>query len=364
MECPDSNESGGPTIVKSQRVTINEVANRAGVSRTAVSYAMNGKPGVSEETRKQVLEVAVSMGWKPNESARALRDYSSRSIGLILNRNAKLLSIEPYYTEFISGTQEVLARNGLSLLFRVVQSLDEECEVLREWAESHKVDGVLVVDFFNDDPRPSLLKELDLPAVFAGQPAEPVVADLGARGDRRTQVWADPIEGATELIEYLAALGHTQIARVAGLSKYTHTQYRTEVLGELVARMGLEPIRTVEADFEAEGAARATRLLLGGKSRPTAIIYDNDVMAVTGLSVAQEMGFSVPDDFSIVAWDDSMLCSITYPTLTAMDFDIPAFAASATESLIELAQGRDVPIVHLTNAQLIVRGSTGPRKTE
>src|SRR6185503_4890154 len=105
-----------------------------------------------------------------------------------------------------------------------------------------------------------------------------------------------------ETVEYLHALGHRRIARVGGLPELLHTQIRADAFAAVCSRLGLDEAATIESDYTGEDGGRATRRLLSSPHRPSAVIYDNDVMAIAGLGVAQEMGLSVPAELSIVAW--------------------------------------------------------------
>ncbi len=127
----------------------------------------------------------------------------------------------------------------------------------------------------------------------------------------------------------------------------------------MASAAGIETVQAV-ADYTAEHGAEATRDLLSGSRPPTAILYDNDVMAVAGLGVAQQMGISVPSDVSIVSWDDSVLCAITHPALTAVGRDISGIGSTAARLLREVAAGQRPAHVREARAELVPRGSTGP----
>ena len=129
-------------------------------------------------------------------------------------------------------------------------------------------------------------------------------------------------------MQYLAALGHTRIAHVAGVSEFVHTVQRIAAFERATTELGLEA-DVIETDYSAERGARATRKLLSPPDPPTAIVFDSDLLAVTGLGVAQQMGFAVPDDISIVGWDDSLISQVVHPPLTAITRDITGFGAAA-----------------------------------
>ncbi|GIG65884.1 LacI family DNA-binding transcriptional regulator [Phytomonospora endophytica] len=333
-----------------KRPTIADIARRAGVSKGAVSYALNGRPGVSAGTRQRILAIAEEVGWQPNSAARALSGSMSNVVGLALCRPARVLGIEPFFMELISGLEAELSARDYGLTLQVVADADAELAVHRRWWAERRVDGVLVCDLRVDDPRVPALEELGLPAVVIGGPAH--TGGLPS-------VWHDDAQPLAETVEYLAALGHRRIAHVAGLPELLHTRVRTEAFHDVTTRLALPEAVTVSSDYTGEAGARITRRLLSSPRRPTAVIYDNDVMAIAGLGVAQELRLDVPGDLSIVAWDDSPLCQLTHPALTALGRDIPAYGAIAAKRLLAAIAGEDVGDHRDVPAQLTTRGSTG-----
>ncbi|QSB13615.1 LacI family DNA-binding transcriptional regulator [Natronosporangium hydrolyticum] len=333
-----------------KRPTIADIARRAGVSKGAVSYALNGQPGVSEATRQRVLTIAEEIGWNPNSAARALSGAAANAIGLALRRPARVLGLEPFYMELISGVEAELATASYGLMLQVVADSEAEIGVYRRWWGERRVDGVLICDLRLDDPRVKALTELELPAVVIGGPD-------GVDGLANT--WNDDGAALAETVEYLAALGHRRLGRVAGLSDLRHTRVRAEAFDQACRRLALTLAVTESTDYSGEQGAQATRRLLSGPDRPTALIYDNDVMAIAGLSVAQEMGLAVPGDVSIVAFDDSPLCRLVHPPLTALTRDIPAHGARAARQLLDVISGAQPPMSQqMTTARLTPRGST------
>ena len=332
-----------------KRPTIADIAQRAGVSKGAVSYALNGQPGVSEATRQRIVAIAQEIGFNPNSAARALSGASARAVGLTICRPARMLSIEPWFMGLISGFESVLAARGFALTLQVVATPEKEIEVYRRWWGERRVDGVIVTDLREDDIRIPVLQELQLPAVVIGGP--------GGTGSI-AQIWSDDAGAVIEAVRYLVALGHRRIARVGGLPNLLHTKTRTKAFDEVCRSLGLDEAVTTPSDYTGEEGGRATRRLLIGAERPTAIIYDNDVMAVAGLAVAQEMGLQVPADLSIVAWDDSPLCSLVHPSLTALSRDISEYGAHAARLLLDAVDGTKVVSVEAGTAHLTPRGST------
>lgn len=306
---------------------------------------MNGRSGVSEETRARVLGVASSLGYRPSVTARALSSASADAVGLVLVRPPRALGDEAFFFQLIAGMQSEMSS---ALLLQVVSSRDEEIALYQRWWAEHRVDGVFLVDLLVSDPRVELMTSLGLPAV--------VVGGSGHHG-ALASVWADDYAAMTSVVEYLKSLGHRRIARVAGLSSLLHTVRRDAafVASAVDGGDGVEGV-IVGGDYTAESGAVATRSLLESGRPPTAIVYDNDVMAVAGVAVAEAMGVAVPAELSIVAWDDSVLCQ--HGRLTALSRDTFAFGARAARALLAVVGGALPTDVEDVLPELVVRGST------
>jgi DNA-binding LacI/PurR family transcriptional regulator len=333
-----------------KRPTIADIARRAGVSKGAVSFALNDQPGVSAETRQRVLAIAQEIGWTPNGVARALSGAPSHTIGMALRRPARILGVEPFFMELISGVEAELSAREYALSLQVVGDIDTEIAVYRRWWSERRVDGLLLCDVQVNDPRIDALQELAAPTVVIG---------AAAGAGSLVSVWSNDGAGVAEAVEYLVTLGHQHIARIAGLPELLHTVVRTEAFTEVCAALDIPPVVTVFTDYTGEEGARATRRLLSSRHRPTAIVYDNDVMAIAGLAVAHEMDLSVPGDVSLIAWDDSVLCQLVHPPMTALSRDIPAYGARAVRQLLDLVAGRPTQSSQHEPPHLIPRGTTG-----
>ncbi|WP_350280570.1 LacI family DNA-binding transcriptional regulator [Kribbella sp. HUAS MG21] len=332
------------------RVTIKEIARRCGVSQGAVSYALNNQPGVSEATRARVLRVAAELEWVPNRAARQLSAARSETFGLVLARTAQTLIEEPYFMGFVGGVEAVLAEHSYALALQVVADLDEELATYRKWAAERRVDGVLVVDLRVGDPRIPVLRKLGLPAVLVGDPA---------LADGMPCVWTDSTAAMNAALDHVASLGHRVIARVAGPPEFGDVWIRDQAFDVAVRRLGLSAV-THHTDYSASRGAGATRDALAGAARPTAIVYDNDLMAVAGLAVVQALGLRVPADVTLVAWDDSTLCRITHPTLTALSHNVVGYGAEVTRRLLDLLTGAPAQSHLYSTPLLIIRDSSGP----
>lgn len=338
---------------RERRVTSSDIARRAGVSKGAVSFALNERPGLSDSTRARILAIAEEMGWYPNSAARALSVARANACGLVLARTLRTLSLEPFFMEFIAGVESELSSRSIALTIQMAEDVDKELAIHRRWWAERRVDGVLIVDLRKNDPRVAGLARLGMPAVVVGGPLE--------NGSLPT-VWHDEASVIAQIVGHLAELGHQRIARVAGLPNFVHTAARNNAFRRTARSLSLSA-EIVSSDFSPESGAGATRRLLAGAKRPTAIVYDSDVLAVSGLGVVNELGLSVPGDVSIVAGDDSLLCQVVGPPLTAVKRDIPAYGVAATRRLLDAIDELDVGDVQVPRGRLTVRGSTGrPRR--
>ncbi len=339
----------------SKRLTIADVAQRAGVSPSAVSLALNGRPGVGDETRQRIVQAAAELGWQPNRSARALSRGRAFAMGLILSREPQLIGADPFFPSFIAGVESVLAARGEGLLLQMVGTDPEQEEAAyRRLAADGRVDGVFLLDLRVDDPRPALVASLDLPAVVVGGPE-------CAQG--LPWVALDDGPAVTEAVLHLVSLGHRHIAHVAGPQEYVHAKRRRTAWQAALRDAGLEPGPLQHAGFSAESGARATRALLTADTPPTAIVYVNDLTATAGMAVAQQLGLALPDDLSVTGFDDTELASWTHPSLTTCRVNTTGWGQAAARCLVELVETGEAESVELPPAQLLVRGSTGrPRE--
>lgn len=333
------------------RPTITDVARAAGVSKGAVSFALNGRPGLAEETRARILETAKALGWTPSYRARALSASRAFAVGLVIARPPELLGADPFFPAFIAGIERVLSDRGQALVLQVVPNQQAEEDSYRQMAADGRVDGVFLLDLRHGDPRLALLHELGLLAVTIGRPDT---------GSPFPAVLVDDRPAIAAAVAHLVELGHRRIAHVAGPSHFLHGTARRAAWETALTAAGLPVGPCVVSDFSAAGGARATHELLAADQPPTAIVYANDVMAIAGLSVARERGVEVPGQLSITGFDDSELAGYLSPALTSARTDPFGQGRAAADALLRLIDGVAGTDVVLPPAQLVIRASTAP----
>jgi LacI family repressor for deo operon, udp, cdd, tsx, nupC, and nupG len=338
----------------SRRPTISDVARQAGVSKGAVSFALNDRPGVAPETRDRILAVARDLGWTPSHRARALAASRALAVGLVIARPPETLGSDPFFTGFIAGIESALAPLGQSLLLQVVPDRERELAGYRRLAADGRVDGVFLTDLRVDDPRPAVLAEVGLPAVWIGPDCV---------GSSLPCVAVDDRPGIAAAVEHLVGLGHRHIAHVAGPDEFVHGVSRREAWAGALSAAGLPEGPCVVSDFSAQGGADATKALLDRLDPPTAIVYANDLMAIAGMAAAAARGLDVPGDLSITGFDDTEVTAHLQPALTTVRTDAYAWGQAAAVQLMAVIDGRETNNVGLSPPHLVIRASTAPPRT-
>jgi DNA-binding LacI/PurR family transcriptional regulator len=327
---PASNRSDAQ---RRRRPTIDDVAARAGVSSASVSFTMNGRPGVGEETRRRILAAAEELGWRPSAQARGLAEARARAIALLLARPLEQLEIDPFFVRFLAGVERTLARTDHALLLRVSDEAD--LGAYERLSASGRVDGFLLCDVELDDPR---FERITLPAVVAGHPVSPCPFPW---------LETEHARGMAAAVEHLVALGHRRIAFCGSGERLEYVQARLRVWREALAAAGVEPGPVAYGD--------PVPLLDAGVE---AIVHTSDVLAAACLAAARERGIDVPGELSITGFDDSPLAALASPPLTSVRIDYGQFGEAAAAALLAAIDGEPPQPFRGAAPELVVRGST------
>lgn len=337
-----------------RRPTIRDIAQAAGVSAGAVSFALNGQRGVSEETRERIRQVADELGWTPSAAARALSANRANAIGLVITRPTDSIASEGFFLRFIAGVERALTTRSLSLVLQLVSTPEEEDAVYRSWWAGRRVDGVILTDPRQGDPRPEHLMSLGLPAVMVGAPDGAWThLPIGT-------VATDDAAAMRLVVDHLHGSGRTRYAYVSGLAGLVHLDARRRAFRDATLALGLPEPVSVSTDFTEDSGADATRALLTAdpRQRPDAVVYDNELLALGGLVAIQEIDMTVPDDVAVVSFEDSPVCRVVNPPLTALHRDPADLGRDAAELLLAAIDGGGGGHRTATRPRLQVRGSS------
>ncbi|MEU4423461.1 substrate-binding domain-containing protein [Actinoplanes sp. NPDC024001] len=272
-------------------------------------------------------------------------------IGLVLTGSAARVGVEPFFMELIAGMEEALAPHGATVLLLVVPDLEAELATYRRWAGDHTVRAVVVVNLVHDDTRPAHLASLGLPAVLAGRADAPAFS----------RVVTDDAGAMTAAVEMLVSLGHRVIGRVSGPADLVHTAERSAAMHTAAAKLGVR-VEIVEGDYGAESGVRGVQQLLAASPSPTAVVFDNDVMAVAAEQELIRTGVPVPGQVSLLVYDDSPLCELAVPPLSALSIDVHDHGLTLARAVLAALDGA-APVEHPgPPIRVLRRESTGPAR--
>lgn len=339
--------------MKEGTVSSADVARRAGVSRTTVSFVINNTPGKSipEETRQRVLEAARELRYTPNEQARSVAMIKHQSIGFFIP-HAGYLSSDAYIIRVIEGMTPVLNKNRFQL---VLQPLSTDERDYSRLARADSVDGIILMNTHDDDKGLSQLIEAHFPLVVIGSISNSTVL----------QIDIDNRSAAATAVNYLLDLGHREIGMVthAPLTYYAARDRHEGFLAALSgAGLAPRPEWVREGNLTAESGYQATQEILAQRPLPTALFIGNDVVAYGALEAIKRAGLSIPQDISVVGFDDDVMLRYLNPPLTTLTNPAARVGAEAARLLIAALKGRPrTPRATVLPTSLAVRGSCRPR---
>jgi LacI family transcriptional regulator len=335
------------------RVTIREIADRAGVSIATVSRVMNGRGDVSDETRELVSRIIRENGYTVNRSARGLSAGRTGLVGLLVP-----LVFPQYFSFILAGAAEALAEQDLRVVLSPTGHVHEREVSLLDRLMHGLTDGALIV--LPEESSEELERFLDQGYRF-------VVVDPRLPLDERIpSVSAAHTSGAHLAMGHLLELGHRRIAAITGPRGWVATEDRRRGYHAALAAAGILPPPELEvaSDFEIGGGVEAAGALLDLPEPPTAIFAFNDNIAIGTIQAARARGIRVPEDLSVVGFDDIEHATIVTPALTTVRQPLAEMGRTAVSLLIRLLERQRFETLHLELAtRLVVRDSTAPPPT-
>jgi DNA-binding LacI/PurR family transcriptional regulator len=325
--------------------TIRQVAARAGVSKSLVSLVLQGSTKVSEAKRSAVLLAIDELGYRPNVAARNLSGHRTNTVGVLLNdlRN-------PWFVDCLDGIASVLHHNGLRMFLADAQLDRALGDSLTKGFLEFRIDGLVIVGTV----QPSAALEEAAAAV-----PTVVAASRDITLPRVDVVANDDVVGTRLAVAHLISLGHRRIAHLSGTSGEV-ARLRHDTFVDVMTEAGLAP-RVERTDMTEEGGYRAGVRLLAGGDKPTAVFAVNDVSCIGMLSAADELGIAVPQQLSLVGYDNTYLAGIRHIGLTTVDNASHEVGRRAADALVRRIAAPTRPeVLQLIVPQLQVRESTGP----
>jgi len=345
-------------MVASKRITIRDVAQRAGTSESTVSRVLNKTDttiSISEKTRQRVIRAAKELDYQPHPLAQALRGKGTHLLGVIVREID-----DPFFTELIEIIGSEATERGYDLVLGYARSDPQQALALSEILELRHCDGLFLLGDLKESPddRTFLKKMAERYLVVS------ICRGGGELVDDTTSVSSDNRKGTFMALNYLYQLGHRHIAFVDGSRLADIGERKEAYLEFMVSRCGPSCREYIQSDENSyQGGYRATKRLLSLPETPTAIFASDDAMAVGVLKAASDMGYRVPRDVSVIGFDDIKIAAYLQPSLTTVRQPIEGLGQRAVELMLEMVEAKSVPAVvpHiLMEPELIVRDSCAP----
>ena len=330
--------------------TLDEVAQRAGVSRSVASRAMNNARNVSPAKREAVARAATELGYVPNATARALATSTGGSVVLAVSDDDPALFGDPFFSQVLVGVAGALDRSELDLTLMLASSERGQARLERV-LRSRRSDGLMLMALRGDDPLNRLVAATELPVVVGGRPLH---------GEARWYVDVDNRGGARLAVEHLLGSGRTRIATITGPMDLQASVARYDGFVDAMAVARRRSDLVEHADFSFEGGARAMDRLLAVHPDIDGVFAASDNMAAGAVRTLKAQGRRVPDDVAVVGFDDLEIARHTEPALTTVSQPIRGLGQEMATMLVRLIGGES-PTPVILPTRLVVRGSAPGR---
>ncbi|MGX5210832.1 LacI family DNA-binding transcriptional regulator [Streptomyces violaceus] len=326
--------------------TLDEVAERAGVSRSVASRALNNAPHVSRAKREAVERAVRQLGYVPNPTARALATRQTGAAALVVSGEDPSIFADPFFAQVIVGASTALEEADLHLMLCLAAS-DRGRKRVEDLFRSKGADGVMLMALREDDPLAGMAEEAEMPVVFGGRP-------VGSAP--RWYVDVDNVGGAREATEYLVARGRTRVAAICGRLDTGAGRARYRGYRDALLAAGLDPLPPQEGDFTEPSGAAAMAVLLANHPDLDGVFAANDNMGAGALRTLRAAGRAVPADVAVVGFDDLTVAQVADPPLTTVHQPITALGREMARMLVTLINGHD-PTPLILPTRLVTRSS-------
>jgi len=336
-------------------LTLEDIAKKAGVSRSTVSRVVNGHENISNGVRLRVLKVIKETGYRPNAAARTLASKRSQMIGLVLPRSVSSLFTDPYYPQLLKGISQACNQYDYTLSFFLVSSKNEEEKILKRVPNKGLLDGVLVQSGHHGDQGIiGHMIDADIPQVVIGRPF---------RSDNVSYVDVDNVRAAYYAVSHLVRLGYQRIATITGPLESTVGLDRCEGYTKALEERGngIHQDLIIEGDFTELGGYFAMETLL--QKNPDAVFAASDIMAMGAIRAIQEHDLKVPEDIAVIGFDDIPLTTLIDVELTTIRQPVIEMGRKSVELLLDIIENGTQPPRHMIlDSKLVVRSTCGSIK--
>ena len=335
--------------------TIKDIAKVAGVSVTTVSRALNGYSDVNENTRKKIKEVAEQLNYSPNSLARSLVMNKTNTIGLLVSELNRSGVKDNFTFEVMCGINDCLGELGYDLILFDTNPKKQRTKSYSQLCRERQVEGVIFQGVKKDDPYLKEVIDSNIPCVLV---------DVEMKGDNVGFVTTDNEFGAQIAVKHLVNYGHEKIAMVNGHDQALVSKKRLKGYKKVLEDAGIafNDQYIVDGAFSEQKAEEVAVQLLNDFPEITAIFCASDLMAMGVIKAAQTIGRKIPEELSIIGFDDIILASYVNPPLTTIAQDKYQIGYESAKLLIEMLEGKNNRRVKILDNQLVIRETTAPVK--
>ena len=332
-------------------VSLKTLSAHLGLSGATVSRALNGYPDIADSTRERVEQAALQLGYRPNSNARRLATGDAECIGYVVPAGSSQLS-EPFLADLLDGLGKALAQRHWDLMVSVARSPEEELATLQRLVQTRRVNGLVISRTRVDDARIPLLQSLGLPFITHGR---------SAADDKHAWFDVDNQQAMIDAVEHFLALGHRDIAHIAGPACFRFAEDRCTGYRAALAQAGItdNPAYLEIAEMNPAAGKVAMQRLLALREPPTAVVCVSDMVALGAIQAIRDLGWVPGQDVSVIGYDGIAVSEHTSPPLSTMTQPLVEAGQKLGQMLLALIDGDDP-----ANHQVLVRASLTRRQTD
>lgn len=330
-------------------MSIKQLAESLGLSKSTVSRALNGYHDVNEDTRRKILQAAADMGYKPNATARRLASGKSRNVGIILPANSRMF-VSPAFSKVLSGAAAFLAEHEYQLIVTTIAACQDEEKVYSDIIDSGLIDGLFIVRTRYNDERLAMLKERNFPFICHGYDDDYPATSF---------VDVDNEQAFYQLTKRQLDFGHKRIAFLDAPIDLTLSRARKRGYQRAIMEAGIEPDERLllNGGLQEQEAVKMAKEVLSLAQRPTSILCADDTMALGTLSACEELGYKPGEDIAIAGYGDYEHSHYSKPAITTLRYDTHGVGVEMAKLMLNKLEHKHFSTQNWFQAEIIPRQS-------